>query len=143
MKYAVQLLSESGCQIEENNIVRIPNWLVEECIRSAPSRITMYNRKGEEAMRLEGRNIHFGLGTDLIRTWDLKTGDLRDSVLQDVRNAARVSDYCEEVDFIASFALPSDVPTNLMYINCVKAMIENSTKPIFFTAAGKEDLAYH
>ena len=38
----VQLLREAGCQVKENNVVRIPNWLVEECIRSAPSRITIY-----------------------------------------------------------------------------------------------------
>jgi trimethylamine--corrinoid protein Co-methyltransferase len=138
----VQLLRDAGCRVKGDNIVQIPNWLVEECIRSAPSRITMYNRKGEEAMRLEGRNIYFGLGTDLISTYDLKTGETRPSRLQDVANAATVADYCEEVDFIASFALPSDVPTNSMYFQCAKAMIENSVKPIFFTAAGQEDLAH-
>jgi trimethylamine--corrinoid protein Co-methyltransferase len=138
---AVQLLKDAGCRIKEKNIVQIPNWLVEECIRSAPSRITMYNQKGEEAMRLEGRNIHFGMGTDLISTYDLKTGETRPSRLQDVANAAMVADHCEEVDFIASFALPSDVPINTMYIECAKAMMENSVKPIFFTAAGQEDLA--
>ena len=138
---AVQLLKDAGCRVKEENVVRIPNWLVEECIRSAPSRITMYNRKGEEAMRLEGRNIYFGLGTDLISTYDLTTGEIRPSRLQDVANAATVADYCEEVDFIASFALPSDVPINTMYIECAKAMMENSVKPIFFTAAGQEDLA--
>ena len=137
----LQLLRDAGCRVKEDNIVQIPNWLVEECIRSAPSRITMYNRKGEEAMRLEGRNIYFGLGTDLINTCDLKTGGTRPSRLQDVVNAATVADYCEEVDFIASFALPSDVPTNTMYVECAKAMMENSVKPIFFTAAGQEDLA--
>ena len=138
---AVQLLKDAGCRIKEKNIVQIPNWLVEECIRSAPSRITMYNQKGKEAMRLEGRNIHFGMGTDLINTYDLKTGETRPSRLQDVANAATVADYCEQVDFIASFALPSDVPINTMYIECAKAMMENSIKPIFFTAAGQEDLA--
>jgi len=61
--------------------------------------------------------------------------------LQDVANAATVADYCEEVDFIASYALPSDVPTNTMYVACFRAMMENSIKPIFFTAAGQEDLA--
>ncbi len=136
----VQLLKEAGCRVKEN-IVHIPNWLVEECIRSAPSRITMYNQQGQEAMRLEGRNIYFGLGTDLISTYDLKTKEIRPSRLQDVANAATVADYCEEVDFIASFALPSDVPTNSMYVECVKAMMEHSVKPIFFTAAGQEDLA--
>ncbi|MBY8992790.1 MAG: trimethylamine methyltransferase family protein, partial [Candidatus Lokiarchaeota archaeon] len=115
---------------------------VEDCIKSVPSRVLIYNRKGQEAMKLGGHNIYFGLGTDLLRTIDLETDKLRLSVLQDVKNAAIVSDYCKEIDFIASFALPSDVPKNLMYINCVKAMMENSAKPIFFTAAGKEDLEY-
>ncbi|MDY7076634.1 MAG: trimethylamine methyltransferase family protein [Chloroflexota bacterium] len=138
---AIQLLKDAGCRIKGNNVVQIPNWLVEECIRSVPSRITMYNRKGKEAMRLEGRNIYFGLGTDLISTVDLETGETRPSCLQDVANAATVADYCAEVDFVASFALPGDVPVNTMYIECARAMMENSVKPIFFTAAGQEDLA--
>ncbi len=138
---AVQLLREAGCRVKDENIVRFPNWLVEECIHSAPSRITIYDRRGEEAMRLEGRNVHFGLGTDLISTVDLETGETRPSRLQDVVNAATVADYCEEVDFIASFALPGDAPANSMYVECARAMLEHSVKPIFFTAAGREDLA--
>ncbi len=139
---ALNLLKENGCQVREGDIVSFPNWLVEQCIRSAPSRITIYDRQGNEAMRLEGRNNYFGTGTDLIRTIDLETGQARTSVLQDVINAARIADACADVDFIASSALPHDVPTNAMYIRCVKAMLENSTKPVFFTAAGKEDLAF-
>jgi trimethylamine--corrinoid protein Co-methyltransferase len=138
---ALQLLRDVGCRIKDGNIALFPNWLVEEAVRSAPSRITIYDRLGNEAMRLEGRNIYFGMGTDLINTVDLETGETRPSLLVDVVNAARVADACPDVDFIASFALPHDVPTNTMYVRCVKAMIENSTKPIFNTAAGKEDLA--
>ncbi len=138
---AVQLLREAGCRVGENNIARIPNWLVEECIQRAPSRITVYNRKGEDVMHLEGNKVHFGLGTDLIKTYDSKTGELRPSRLQDVINAAITADYLEEIDFIASFALPCDVPTNMMYITCFEAMVEHSIKPIFFTAAGLEDLS--
>jgi trimethylamine--corrinoid protein Co-methyltransferase len=139
---AVQLLRDAGCRVQGENIVQIPNWLVEECIRSAPSRITIYDQEGAEAMRLEGRNIHFGLGTDLIKTCDLQTGEIRPSRLQDVVNAARVADYCQEIDFIASFGLPSDVPTNSMYLECAKAMMENSSKPMFYTAGGLEDLRF-
>ena len=84
----VQLLRDAGCRVKGGDTVQIPNWLVEEAIRSAPSRITMYNRMGEEAMRLEGRNINFGLGTDLISTVDLWTGETRRSLRQDVANAA-------------------------------------------------------
>lgn len=137
-----RLLRAAGCRIERENIVRFPNSLVEECIRSAPSRVTIYNQQGAEAMRLEGRNSYYGTGTDLIATHDLRTGEKRPSVLQDVVNAARVADSCEQIDFIASLALPTDVPTNVMYIASVKAQLENADKPIFFTAAGRDDLAY-
>jgi trimethylamine--corrinoid protein Co-methyltransferase len=137
---AVGLLENAGCQVEEGNVVHIPEGLVEKCIRSAPSHINVYNRKGEEAMCLGKNKSYFGLGTDLLKTYDLETGELRASCLQDVINAARVADYCEQIDFMASYALPQDVPTNVMYIECFRAMVENSIKPIFFTAAGQDDL---
>lgn len=139
---AVELLRAAGCRVEGENRARIPATLVEASIRSAPSAVTIYNRLGEPAMQLEGRNLHFGLGTDLLRTVDLDTGATRLSVLEDVARAARVADACAEIDFIASFALPCDVPTNTMYIECFRAELANSTKPIFFTAACDKDLAY-
>jgi len=138
---AIQFLQDAGCQVKEDGVVLIPGQLVEECIHSAPSCVTLYSRQGEEAMRLEGHNSYFGLGTDLPKTYDLETGELRSSLLQDVVNAARVVDYCTEIDFSASYALPQDVPTNSMYIESFKAQVENTTKPIFFTAAGRDDLA--
>ena len=113
---AIEMMSTAGCRIKSDNIVQIPNWLVEECIRSTPSRITIYDRQGEESMRLEGNNTYFGLGTDLIHTYDLYNGDLRKSKLQDVADAARIADALEEIDFLGSYALPQDSPTNLMYI---------------------------
>jgi trimethylamine--corrinoid protein Co-methyltransferase len=138
----LDLLRARGCRIRGKDVALIPGDLVEECLAAAPSTVVIYDRLGQEAMRLEGRRNYFGLGTDLIHTRDLQTGQRRASRLQDVANAARVAGACHNIDFIASFALPADVPTNLMYAACVKVQIENATKPIFFTAAGKEDLAY-
>lgn len=137
---AIEMMANAGCRIKKNNIVRIPNFLVEESIRSAPSRITLYNRLGGEAMRLEGSNSYFGMGTDLIKTYDMVTGELRESRLSDVANAARIADNLEEIDFLGSYALPYDSPTNLMYIDSFKTQLENSIKPIFYTAAGMEDI---
>jgi trimethylamine--corrinoid protein Co-methyltransferase len=138
---ARDMLRDAGCRMKPDNIVQIPNWLVEESIRSAPSRITIYNRLGEEAMRLEGNRIHYGLGTDLIHTYDLDTGELRQSQLKDVANAAKIADALEEIDFLGSYALPSDSPANMGYIYSFKAELENSIKPIFYTATGPEDMA--
>ncbi|MBC8391458.1 MAG: trimethylamine methyltransferase family protein [Deltaproteobacteria bacterium] len=136
----VQILKDSGCRVKNDNTVQIPNWLIEASIRSAPSRITIYNREGRDAMHLEGNKFHFGLGTELLKTYDLVTGELRQSLLSDVVTAARIADYFSEIDFIASNALPHDVPTNLMYVDSFKAQVENSPKPIFLPQQGQKTL---
>ncbi|HEX9115007.1 MAG TPA: trimethylamine methyltransferase family protein [Anaerolineae bacterium] len=138
----LELLRGAGCQIRGRDVALIPGDLVEQCIASAPSSVVVYDQLGREAMRLEGRRNYFGLGTDLIQTQDLETGRRRTSVLADVANAAHVANACPNIDFIASFALASDVSANLSYVASFKAQLENATKPIFFTAAGREDLAY-
>ncbi len=135
------LLTSAGCRMDAEHIVKIPGWLVEESIRCAPSSVTVYNRKGDPAMVLGGTNVCFGMGTDLLNTWDLGTGELRPSCLQDVIDSAIVGDYCEGIDFIASNAFPLDVPGHLAFIMEFKALMENSIKPIYFTANDVEDLA--
>ncbi len=138
---AIQLLKDSRCRVADNHNVKIPGSLVEDSIKHAPSDVTVYNRKGDPTMQLGGSNVFFGMGTDLLNTWDLKTGALRASCLQDVIDSAVIGDYCKEIDFIASNAFPLDVPENLAYVREFKALISNSTKPIYFTAGGAEDLA--
>ena len=137
---ARQMLADAGCRLEEDHRVLIPGRLVEEAIKSAPSSVIIYNRLGEKAMQLEDRCINFGLGTDLAHTYDLETGRLRKSKLRDVQIAARIADALHEIDFIASYALADDSPPNLLYLDSFKSQLENSTKPIFFTAAGLEDI---
>ena len=46
LREAVHMLGDAGCQIKEDNLVKIPSGLVEEAILSSPSRITLYNRLG-------------------------------------------------------------------------------------------------
>ena len=138
---AIRMLKDAGCRVVDNHHVKIPGSLVEDSIKYAPSNVTVYNRKGDPAMQLGGSNVCFGMGTDLLNTWDLKTGKLRASCLQDVIDSAVVGDYCEEIDFIASNAFPLDVPENLAFVMEFKALMVNSTKPIYFTAGGAADLA--
>ena len=127
---ALELLRTAGCRVKDDQTVMIPNWLVEASIRSAPSRVTIYDRDGNEAMRLEGNNIYFGLGTDLLQVYDIRTDELRDACLNDVVEAAVVADHCDEIDFIASQAHPKEIDTNLAFIASFKTLVETSPKPI-------------
>jgi len=137
---ARDMMAQAGCTVREDGTVFIPGQLVADAIQSAPSSVIIYNRLGEKALQLEDRRIHFGLGTDLAKIYDLETGRLRDSTLQDVQTSVRIADALPGIDFIASYAIPTDSPPNLMYIDAFKSQLEHSTKPIFFTAAGLDDI---
>ncbi len=138
---ARDMLRGAGCRAPGGDIVHIPARLVEKSLQSAPPLVIVWDRSGERPMRLVGRNAYFGLGTDLLHTYDIHRGGLRDSRLQDVIDASVVADACEHIDFTASYGVPLDIPANLAFVAAFRAMVEHTVKPIYFTAAGREDLA--
>jgi trimethylamine--corrinoid protein Co-methyltransferase len=137
---ARSMMVQAGCTLGPDGTVLIPGQLVADAIQSAPASVIVYNRLGKKTLQLEDRRIHFGLGTDLAQIYDLATGQLRKSRLTDVQTAVRIADALPEIDFIASYAIANDSPPNLIYLDAFKTQLEYSTKPIFFTAAGLEDL---
>ena len=140
---ALELLEKAGCPVKEGKKVFIPGSVVEEAIRTVPDRITLSNRKGERCLFLEDRKSYFGTGSETLHVIDIRTGERRKAVLNDVRESARVSDYLKNVDFIMSMAMADDVPPILSDRYQFEAMVSSSTKPIMFTAwdkGGLEDI---
>ncbi len=131
---ALALLEQAGCPISDGNLVRIPPHLVEQAVRTAPPSITIYDRLGQPAMYLEGRNVYFGTGSDLPNVRDVHTGERRPARKADVADAARVCDALPHISFIMSMALPSDVPIAVSDVHSFEAMLTHSTKPIVYTA---------
>ena len=138
---ALALLKDAGCSVGQDRMLKIPGDLVQQCIESAPSSIPMYDREGKQVMDLGGHRSYFGTGSDLIYALDSKTGQRHPCVLEDVNRAAKVADALPNIDFIMSFAHPSDFPARRAYLLSFQSMAVNSTKPIVCTAAGCEDLS--
>jgi trimethylamine--corrinoid protein Co-methyltransferase len=126
----LDLLKKAGCLVQDNH-VRFPSYLVEWALRTAPSRITLYNRKGEPAMPLGDRISTYGTGSDCLHILDHRTGERREAVLQDVVDGIRVADAMPHVDFIMSMFLPSDVPVAIE-VRQMEVMLTYSDKPITF-----------
>lgn len=133
------LLEEGGAFVEEGNIVKIPTNLVEEALRTAPSRFTLTDRDGNPAMKCSRNRSYFGPGSDLPKTLDLESGNLRNSTKNDVVRAAKVVDALPNYDFMMSYAIATDVTAQLSYLHQFQAMVENTSKPIIFTARDDED----
>ena len=127
---AIDLLKKAGCSVQENR-VRIPAHLVNWALRTAPSRIMMYDRFGKPVMPLEDRISTFGTGSDCLNILDHGTGERRKALLQDVVDGIRVADSMPHIDFIMSMFLPSDVPI-AADVRQMEVMLTYSAKPICF-----------
>jgi len=138
---AVSLLKDAGCSASDDRMVKIPGKLVEQALASAPNNILIYDREGRQAMDLGGHRSYYGTGSDLIYALDSKSIQRRRSVLEDVIRAAKVADALPNIDFIMSFANPSDFPAKQGYLRSFQAMAANSVKPIVCTADNRDDLS--
>jgi trimethylamine--corrinoid protein Co-methyltransferase len=127
---AIDLLKKAGCFVEENR-VRIPAHLVKWALRTAPSRIMMYDRSGKPVMPLGDRISTFGTGSDCLNILDHGTGERRKALLQDVVDGIRVADAMPHIDFVMSMFLPSDVPI-AADVRQMEVMLSYSAKPICF-----------
>ena len=137
---ALTLLQKAGCRVAEDNIVKIPENLVQGAIRAAPRNIPIHDREGSHVMDIGGRRSYFGTGSDLLYALDAETMKRRHCILDDVSRAARLCDALSNIDFIMSCAHPSDVDPHKAYFAGFQAMVENSSKPIVSTAEGRNDL---
>jgi trimethylamine--corrinoid protein Co-methyltransferase len=138
---ALAILQDAGCDVDDDHLVKIPESLVHQCLDSAPDNISVYDRLGNPAMELGGHRSYFGTGSDLIYTLDSEKNERTPCVLEDVRRAARVADALPNIDFIMSFAHPSDIVPQRAYLLSFQAMAANSIKPIVCTAECRDDLS--
>jgi len=134
---ALDLLHQAGAQVKDSQHVFIPSGLVQAAIRSAPSKVTIYDRNGGAAMCLEGRNVYYGTGSDCPYLLDSFSGDRREFLSADVEDAVRLVDALPNIDFTMSNGLAPDFPAELQYQYKYAIMIRNSTKPQVITAADK------
>ena len=138
---ALALLKDAGCTAREDGMVQIAEDLVLDSIDSAPDNIAIYNREANHVMDLGGHRSYYGTGSDLIYSLESETSQRHPCVLDDVARAARVVDAMPNLDFIMSFAHPSDIPAPQAYLHSFQAMAANSIKPIVCTAVDRSDLS--
>ncbi|MCB8814287.1 trimethylamine methyltransferase family protein [Desulfosporosinus shakirovi] len=126
---AVELLRQAGAHVEKGNRVYFPSFLVKQALQSAPSRVTLYNRKGEAALHLEGANVYFGTGSDTLNYLDPFTLERRSWRQEDVTNAIRLCDKLPNIDFVMSMGLLSDVDPRMINREQYAIMVQNTEKP--------------
>ncbi|MFC1951563.1 trimethylamine methyltransferase family protein [Chloroflexota bacterium] len=138
---ALEMLVDGGGKVSDGDWVKLPAYVVEDALKSAPRQFTLYDQKGNKTMPLVNGNSFYGTGSDATFTLDLETSLRRRVVLKDVTNFVRLVDGLENMAFAMSMANPEDVPIEDIYVSVFVEMVKNTNKPIVFIADSGRDIA--
>jgi trimethylamine--corrinoid protein Co-methyltransferase len=135
------MLVDAGARVFDGQWVRVPPYLAESALKSAPRQIVLYDQTGAKAMPLADDRFYFGTGSDTTFTLDLESGERRPCVLADTGRFARLVDALDNLSFTMSMSNPQDVPNiDFIYVYAFAEMLKNTNKPIVFIADRKEDM---
>jgi trimethylamine--corrinoid protein Co-methyltransferase len=139
-KGARKLLRTAGA-IVKDELVKVPQHIVDECIRTTPKGFVAFDRYGKRALEVEGRKSYYGTSTASPRTRDAFTGQIRETTVADIAFGARVADALPNIDWVMPMGSSQDVPALAADVHEFEAIVTNTTKPIVFigySARGSE-----
>ena len=130
---ARQCFGDHGAEVDEaTKIVRIPPYLVEDAVRSAPRKVVLAGRDPKHDLVLESNRVHFTNFSEGVKINDPVTGENRVPVKQDLVDSARVIDYLPEVDFCEKAMGAHDVDQAAVALHNAEAYLTNTTKHCAF-----------
>jgi len=128
---ALQMLREAGADIDsKNNIAKIPEYLIMEAIKKAPSSFYLFGRNKKYKLRLGGKRVHFSMQGTAVYVLDLETGKRRESTLNDVKNFYRLADALENIHHASETVKARDIPENVAHAYVLFEAFKNTTKTV-------------
>ena len=126
---AQEIFYAHGCPVDKkSNIVRIPPYLVEEAIASAPSSLLLAARDPKYDIILEGSRVAYTSFGVAVKVLDLETGKVRESTNRDLAESARLVDAADGADFFLQSITPRDVPPRIADLVAAETCLNYCTK---------------
>ena len=99
-KRALKLFEQNGCKVDyDEQRVRIPSGLAEECLRKCPSSFHMKARDPKKDLILGGNTVYFGPAPGM-KTVDLETWEPRVPTRKEFYDGVTVLDALENVHYM-------------------------------------------
>lgn len=126
---ALDIFADGGARVDRSSkTVRLPAHVVEDAVRSAPSKIVLCGRDQANDIVLEAGRVgftNFGEGVQVI---DPRSGELRDSTKQDIADSARLADALPELDVYERAVAAHDVPQESAPLHQAEMWFTNTSK---------------
>ena len=131
-----KLLAEAGARVDaRKELVRIPESLVKESLRSAPKTITLAARDPKHDLKIPVTGPPYvSTGGVTLSIFDLDKGEPRPATTKDLVDIARLADALDPIDAVWPLVTTSDVPAHAQFANELWTCLQNTTKHILGSA---------
>lgn len=127
----VRYLTGAGAILGEDGRLRFPRALIEDTIARANREITLHGRDPKHDMILSGTRVHYGTAGAAVHMVDVDGRNYRESTLQDLYDAARITDTLDNIHFFQTPMVCRDIVDNYeMDLNTVYAACAGTSKHI-------------
>lgn len=138
----VEALKRAGAHYGEDGRIRFPRALVLDTIRSAARHFTLHGQDPKHDMVVQGRRVHYGTAGAAVHVVDVEKREYRESLLQDIYDAARIVDRMDNIHFFQRPMVPRDMvdPADLD-LNTLYACVTGTTKHVGTSFTVRENVA--
>ncbi|MCT4608614.1 MAG: trimethylamine methyltransferase family protein [Pelagimonas sp.] len=127
----IEILTGAGARLGDDGRLRFSPDLVEDMLTKANRSVTLPGRDPQYDLDLSGQRVHYGTAGAAVSMVDVLTNEYRDSTLQDLYDAARITDVLDNVHFLQRPMVARDILDNLeMDQNTIYASCSGTTKHI-------------
>ena len=127
----VEHCTRVGAILGDNGRLRFPEAVVRDALQKAARKVTLFARDPKHDLVLEGTRVHFGTGGAAVHIVNARTGEYRDSLLQDIYDMGRVVDCCEHIHFYFRTVVARDLPDMFeLDVNTHYAILQGTTKHV-------------
>jgi len=130
-----------GSKTTGNDLVRIPGELVENALKTAPSSLSIYNRKGDFAFSLPDR-ARFGIGVTALNYQDPETDKITPFTRKHMEITVRLGEALPSFDVISTVGIIQDVPVEVSDLYAALEMTSNTVKSLLMLVSDEPSFPY-
>jgi len=128
---ALKVFADHGCQVDFNEKrVRIPGWLVEDCLRKCPNSFVVKARDPKNDVRIGGNALYFENSIGM-RIVDLDTWEPRPATMSEQREGVKVLDALDNLHLVNAYTPYSEIEgisPHMTVLESLATRIRNSAK---------------
>ncbi|KQU89248.1 methyltransferase [Mesorhizobium sp. Root102] len=127
----IEALTEAGASYGDDGRICFPRALVLDTIKKAARHFTLHGQDPKHDMLIKGKRVHYGTAGAAVHLVDVEKREYRESLLQDIYDAARLVEGLDNIHFFQRPMVPRDIPDPLeMDFNTLYACVMGTSKHV-------------